>query len=363
VRLALLHPTYWPEVRRGSERLAHDLAMTLAGRGHEVTLVTTHHHRRSVTVEDGFRVVRARRVPPLPGMDWYDEYIGAVPATLAELVRGRYELVHALYPVDAWTARLAHRLGGAPYVLSVHGIVNREYLVKRRYRIEMLKAAAEDAAAVSVLSQAAAEPLRRYALAEPVILPGGVIAADYLGPVERPPTPTLLCPASLGDPRKRGDLLLQAFASLRDRLPEAQLVLASGRDPFSGSGPERLPDSVRGVGLSDTAALAAAYRSSSLTVLPADDEAFGLVLVESLAAGTPVVAARSGGCVEIVTDESIGRLFEPGDPADLARAVGEVLELAADPATVDACRAHAAAWNWSRVIERYEAVYEAALGR
>jgi hypothetical protein len=42
VRIALLHPTYWPEVRRGSERLAHDLATALANRGHEVTLLTSH---------------------------------------------------------------------------------------------------------------------------------------------------------------------------------------------------------------------------------------------------------------------------------------------------------------------------------
>lgn len=348
-------------MRRGSERLAHDLATTLAGRGHEVTLITTHRPRRSVAVEDGFRVIRARRAPALPGIDWYDEHIDAVPAVFAELVRGRYELVHALYPTDAWTARLARRFGSGPYLLSVHGIVNREYLVRRRYRLEMFEAAARDAAAVSALSPAAAEPLRRFALAEAVILPGGVIAADYLGAVERPAAPVLLCPASLGDPRKRAELLLEAFAKLRGEFADAELVLTGGGDPFSGAGPQWPADGVRAVGLATTRALADAYRSASVTVLPSDDEAFGLVLVESLAAGTPVVAARSGGCVEIVTDERVGRLFEPGDPDDLRRAIGEALELAGDPATVAACREHAAAWEWSRVVDRYEAVYAAAL--
>jgi glycosyltransferase involved in cell wall biosynthesis len=111
-----------------------------------------------------------------------------------------------------------------------------------------------------------------------------------------------------------------------------------------------------------TPELAGAYRSATATVLPADDEAFGLVLLESLAAGTPVVAARSGACPEIVDDERIGRLFDPGDPADLARAAGEALELAADPATAAACRAHARRWDWSVVVERYEALYAAAVG-
>jgi glycosyltransferase involved in cell wall biosynthesis len=362
MRIALLHPTYWPEVRRGSERLAHDLGATLAARGHEVTLVTTHSGGRAEAIEDGIRVVRARRVPELPGSNWYDEYIGAVPAVFAELARGDYELAHALYPTDAWTARLARRFGGPPYVLSVHGIVNREYLVRRRYRLDMFKAAASDAAAVSALSPAAVEPLLRYALADPLILPGGVIGGDYAGPVERPAVPTLLCPASLGDPRKRGELLLEAFGLLAGQIPGIRLVLAGGADPFSGRGPAKLPSAVSVAALDGTAELAAAYRTASVTVLPSDDEAFGLVLLESLASGTPVVAARSGGCVEIVTDDRGGRLFEPGDAVDLARAIAEALELAADPATVDRSRRHAAAWDWSRVVERYEAVYESALG-
>ena len=359
MRIALLHPTYWPEVRRGSERLAHDLAAALAGRGHEVTLLTTHAGARADTREDGFRVVRGRRVPALPGMHWYDEYAGAIPATLAGLLRGDYELAHALYPVDGWTARQASRLGGPPYVLSIHGVVNREYLVRRRHRLEMLKAAADGAAAVSALSEAAAEPLRRYALADPAILPGGVTLADYAGPVERPAPPVLLCPASLADPRKRGALLAEAFGLLRRQ---------GARRPAGACGRPGRARPRRGRGIevataAGTAELAAAYRGASATVLPSDDEAFGLVLVESLAAGTPVVAARSGACPEIVDDERVGRLFEPGDPRDLARALGEALELAADPATADACRAHARRWDWSRVVERYEALYATALGR
>jgi glycosyltransferase involved in cell wall biosynthesis len=370
LRVALLHPTYWPEVRRGSERLAHDLGATLARRGYEVTLITTHPGPRRRSNEDGIEVVRARRLPEVPGLTWYyDEHLTAVPGTLLELLRSEFDLVHALYPTDGWAARVGRRFGAPPYVLSIHGILNRAFLVRRRRRLEMFRDAASGAAAVSALSEACAEPLRRYALAEdPVILPGGVLSADYDGEVDRPDRPVLLCPASLDDPRKRGRVLLEAFALVRERDREARLVLAGGRDPrqrepVTIAGDGGLPAGVERTDIDATVALARAYRSASVTVLPSDDEAFGLVLVESLAAGTPVVAARSGGCVEIVTDERIGRLFEPGDHADLARAIAEALELAEDPKTVARCRAHAAAWDWSRVVERYEAVYEDALGR
>lgn len=361
MRIALLHPTFWPEVRRGSERLAHDLGKTLAGRGHDVALLTTHRRAADARRLGGLRVVRRRRLPELPGMSWHDEYVGAAPAAVIGLLRERFDLAHALYPAEAWAASLARRFGGPPFVFSFHGIVNRRYLVQRRYRLEMFKAAVAAAAETTALSEAAAEPLRRYALADPAILPGAVIGADFAGPIERPGEPTVLCTAALGDPRKRGALLLDAFASLRRRIPAARLVLAGGADPFSASVPQALPAGVELADLRDTAALARAYRQAWITVLPSNDEAFGLVLVESLAAGTPIVAARSGGASEIVADERIGRSFAPDDRDDLARAMQEALELAGDARAVDACRERARLWDWSRVVERYEGVYRSAL--
>lgn len=362
MRIALLHPTYWPEVRRGSERLVHDLAASLAARGHQVTVHTSHRGSRSDGIEDGVRVVRHRRLGRLPGLDWYDEHAAAAPGALCGLLRGDYELAHALYPLDAWAARLALRCGGPPYLFSIHGIVNRRYLVARRHRLEVFMSAARDAALVSALSEAAAAPLRRYALAEPRVLPGGVIGADFTGEVSRPHAPTLLCASSLGDPRKGGELLLDAFGLLRRRLPSARLLLAGGRDPFAAPEPAALAEGLVRIDASPAGALARAYRSVSATVLPAADEAFGLVLIESLAAGTPVVAARSGAGAEIVTDERIGRLFEPGDPASLAAAMKSALDLtAAGDGVTESCRAHASRWDWSRVVLEYEAAYEAAL--
>jgi len=202
-------------------------------RGHDVTLLTSHGSPTTYSVEDGMRVVRDRRPPNLPGAHLYEDHLATVPAATWRLVRGGFDLAHALFPVSGWAASRARRLGGPPYVLSVHGILAREYLVDRRYRLEMLRTAIAGAAATSVLSEAAAEPFKRYALGEPIILPGGVVTADYA--VERAPSqaPTLLCAASLDDPRKRGHLLMRAFALVRSDVADARLVLAGGGDPGS----------------------------------------------------------------------------------------------------------------------------------
>lgn len=362
MRIALLHPTYWPEVRRGSERLAHDLGAALAKRGHDVTLLTSHDAPPMEALEDGIHVIRHRRPPRPPGAHLYEDHLETVPATAWRLVRGEFDLAHALLPVEGWAASRARGLGGPPYVLSVHGIVNREYLVNRRYRLEMLRTAMAGAAATSVLSEAAAEPFRRYALGEPEILPGGVLAVDYAGPRTPAEVPTLLCAASLGDPRKRGRLLLSAFERLRSEVPEARLVLAGGQDPFGGdSGDDGLSEGVEVLAVDRTDALAHAYRSAWVTVLPAIHEAFGLVLLESLAAGTPVVAARSGAAPEVMGGDGTGRLFEPDDEADLVRAMREGLELSAESGTAERCREQAGRFDWDQVVERYESVYGAAL--
>jgi phosphatidyl-myo-inositol alpha-mannosyltransferase len=114
--------------------------------------------------------------------------------------------------------------------------------------------------------------------------------------------------------------------------------------------------------VTDTPALAREYASAWVSVLPSVDEAFGLVLLESLAAGTPVVAARSGGPPEIVSSDRVGRLFEPDDANDLAVTLEESLELSGKKGTAAACRKRASEYDWSSVVKRYEDVYAAVLG-
>jgi glycosyltransferase involved in cell wall biosynthesis len=75
-----------------------------------------------------------------------------------------------------------------------------------------------------------------------------------------------------------------------------------------------------------------------------------------------VVADRSGAGPEIVDSEDVGRLFERDDPADLARAMAEALELGRRAQTAAACRRRALDFSWERTADGYEALYREALG-
>jgi glycosyltransferase involved in cell wall biosynthesis len=103
--------------------------------------------------------------------------------------------------------------------------------------------------------------------------------------------------------------------------------------------------------------VAPVYGRAWVCVLPSVDEAFGLTLAESLACGTPVVGSDHGAIPEIVTSDSVGRLFKGDEPASLASALLEGLELAEDPHTSAACRKHAERFSTEAFVESYESLY------
>src|SRR5215210_348132 len=355
MRIALIHPVYWPEVHRGSERIVNDIGRRMAARGHEVTLITSHRGRSSASHEDGMRVLRGRRPRRLPGMGLYELFLETVPGAAWQLLRGGYEAAHAFH---LSSAALARRGGGPPFAYSFHGIPTRTYLTARRRRIEMLRLSIEAAAAVTVLSEAAAQVMRRHLLTDPELLPAGVDLSAFAPGPEREPEPMILYPASFTDPRKRAGLLLEAFAELRRERRQARLVLADNPDPAIGGGRPRLPEGARWADLNAPGALEEAYRRAWVTALPSVDEAQGLVLLQSLASGTPFVAARSGAPPQIHGGrQGVGRLFDPDDRAALVRALGEALDLAASDGTRAACLDRAAGYSWQRLEPAHEDLY------
>jgi phosphatidylinositol alpha-mannosyltransferase len=368
MRIALLAPTYWPEVTRGSERVVHDLAVALTERGHDVTLLSSHPGARSVAVEEGVRVVRDRRPPRLERLRFYEDHVEAAPALFARLAAGSFDVAAAFHNASAWAAVRAHRFGGPPVAFCYHGLPTRFYLVERRYRIELMRAAIDGSVATAVLSEAAAVAMRRWLQCEPRVLPAGIFTERFQVTAAAPAQPTLLCAASLGDPRKRAQLLFGAFARLRDRVPDARLQVVATRDPVLSRRAIELPDGAELVdpdGNGGGDGLPWLYAGATASVLPAVGEAQGLVLLESLAAGTPAVAARSGAGPETLNSETIGALFEPDDEDALVDALERGLQLGDDPATAEACRARAAQFDWSRRIGPYEELFEevAASGR
>jgi glycosyltransferase involved in cell wall biosynthesis len=110
--------------------------------------------------------------------------------------------------------------------------------------------------------------------------------------------------------------------------------------------------------------LAAAYASGDAFLFPSSTETLGLVLLEAMAAGCPVVGAARGGIPDIVTDGVNGCLYNPDDPDSLSAAVHRLLD---DPAQRRelrlAARQEAERWGWAGATEQLRGYYRQVLAQ
>jgi glycosyltransferase involved in cell wall biosynthesis len=357
--VALLSPCFWPEVRRGGERFTRELADALLARGHHPRLITSHPGPPRRTVEDGLPILRLPRPPSGRRLRrMFEPYITHVPLSYAALRAGRYDLAHAVYPNDALAAARWRKRTGRPAILSYLGIPTREWMGVQR-RGEVLRVALRGCDAVVALSRYAAAAFEDVLGYEaPVINPGVDLDAFRPAPA-RASTPTIICSAAADEPRKHVGLLVEALALVRREHPDAQLVLSRPRqlDGARRAGVQVDAPGVLWVDLDDRDTLARAYGEAWVSVLPSVDEAFGLVLAEAMACGTPAVGYDHGATPEVIDRPGVGLLFDRLDPAVLARTLLEAMELGQRPETAARCRARAEELSIGRCAESYLDLY------
>jgi glycosyltransferase involved in cell wall biosynthesis len=363
IRIALLSPCFWPEVRRGAERFARELADQLLARGHRPRLITSHPGLPTRTTEQGLEITRHWRPPPERWLRRHGflEYLTHVPLSYASLRAGQYDVAQALYASDALAAAAWAERTGRPSILSYMGVTDRSGLTDRRLRLEVTYRAARRCTAVTALSRAAAAAFTRWLGIEARVIYPPVDIEAFTPGGDRTPEPTIVCAAAVEEPRKRVGLLIAAFRELRRHRPDARLLLNRPRDRALVERLRATEPGIELLDLDDRAALRAAYRGAWLAVLPSFGEAFGLVLAEALACGTPVVGGDSGGIPEIIDRPEIGRVFPVDDEAALVRALLDALELSEDPGTPRACRARAEDFSATRCAAAYEELYRELL--
>jgi len=169
---------------------------------------------------------------------------------------------------------------------------------------------------------------------------------------------TVLCVARQY-PRKRVIDLLEAFTLVQARLAEARLVII-GDGPEHGALRQRLEElqlgeSVQLLGaLPDDAAVRQWYARGSVFCLPSEQEGFGIVFLEAMASGLPVVSTTAAAIPEVVLEGQTGLLVPPRDVPALAEAL---LRLLGDPALVARLRAggrqHVRRFSWEQVADRF----------
>ena len=211
----------------------------------------------------------------------------------------------------------------------------------------------------AVVSPAALDLVERYFPGDYRTLPNGVDTDMF-----RPEGPVL---EGLGDghfdlifvgraePRKGLDVLLEAVPRVREVHPEVRLLVVGAE------GEER--EGVVRLGRLADDLIPAAYRSAGIMISPALGwESFGIVLVEAMACGLPVVASDIPGYRCVVEDGVQGTLVSPGDPGALAAALLELIEDGGKrKAMAEAAVARAETYSWDRLVVEVEEAYGEAM--
>jgi glycosyltransferase involved in cell wall biosynthesis len=261
--------------------------------------------------------------------------------------------------------------GGAPYLASIKGVLAEEaqhergstrLLLWTLSRLEQRNARhARAVLTTSDYCRAAIE--RQYGVpAQRVCLvPEGIDLARWQQ-AGTPPVPTrngstILC-VSRQYPRKRIADLLRAFLLVRQAVPQARLIIVG--DGLEHARLRRLvslPALKGGVfllGALPDAAVLHLYRQADVFCLPSVQEGFGIVFLEAMASGLPVVATRAAAIPEVVPHRQAGLLVPPGDVSALAAALVELLSDQEQRAAYAAFgRAHVQQYDWRCVAEQF----------
>ena len=362
MRVGLVCPYTW-DVPGGVQAHVHDLAVALIGLGHDVSVITPADDDTPLPPY----VVSAGRAVPVP-------YNGSVarmafgPLSARRVRRwlreGDFDVVHVHEPTSPSLSLLATWSFDGPLVATFHTSITRSRAMAAAYAI--LQTALEKISGRIAVSEAARRTLVEHLGGDAVLIPNGVHVGGFS---EAPPFPgwpgeggALGFLGRIDEPRKGFPVLLQAFEKLAGVRPQLRLLVAGpgDGDDVRTSLPEAVRSRVTLLGMVSDADKARMLHSVDVFVAPnIGGESFGIVLLEAMASGTPVLASDLDAFSVVLDDGNAGALFKTGDPRALAAAAAALLD---DPAARAAFAQRGAAcvrsYDWSIVARDVVRVYE-----
>lgn len=385
VRILMLSWELPPTSSGGMAAHVDGLAHALAAGGDDVVVITRRddrHLERDSTLA-GVRIIRADvDLPWLP-----DRAIARVASAnhamvAASTVLGSWtpDVVHAHDWQVVWAAQVVSHLHSAPVVTTFHGTERSRHGghvppgVPTDVNGVEWWAAANSRRVITITGLLARQVTNDFELDPEVVHPiiGGIdpawwrtVADDEAAPA--PDDAPLVLAWGRVQYEKGFQVLIDAMAEVRARVPDARCMIA-GHGTYSAELQSRvdvagLDDAIDLPGWLDDNRLRAAVHRADCVVIPSLYEPFGVVALEALAGGGPLVVARTGGLAEVIGDSGAALTFEPGNADMLADNIVAALtdsDLSDDLA--DRGQRLVDTYTWAAVADRTRDVYTAAIG-
>ena len=368
MRIALFTETFLPKVDGIVTRLRHTIEH-LERNGDRVLVVAP---------EGGLSEYKGAKIYGIPGMPLplYPELKLALPpiGTKQAIEEFEPDLIHVVNPAFLGVGGIYYaRKLDIPLVASYHTHLP-QYL--HHYGLgalegllwELLKAAHNKACLNLCTSSAMVKELIAHDIERVDLWQRGVDTEMFQPHLASAAMRSRLSQGNPQDPlllyvgRVSAEKQIDEIKPVLEAIPEARLAIV-------GDGPNRealeahfAGTNTHFVGYLQGLELASAFASADAFVFPSRTETLGLVLLEAMAAGCPVVAARSGGIPDIVTDGVNGYLFEPDEPDGAIAATKSLLEATQIREQLRRnARAEAEQWGWAAATKQLQSYYRQVL--
>lgn len=359
MRIGIVCPYSW-DVPGGVQVHVRDLAETLIEFGHDVSVLTPVDDASNLpryAVDGG----RPRAVPYNGSVARLAFGVKATARVRRWIRDGRFDVMHVHEPLAPSLSVLACWAATGPIVATWHSSVARSRVMIAGYYLA--QTAIEKVQARIAVSEFARRTLVDHIGGDAVLIPNGVRVSAFADaePIDLGGGPTVMFLGRLDEPRKGLATLLGALPLLAARVPDVRLIIAGPGDAeeIRGTVDRSLRDHLVFLGRVSDADKAGALAAADIYVAPnTGGESFGIVLLEAMAAGTPVVASDLEAFERVLDGGRAGVTVPVGDAAALGAALADLL---GDPARREQLaalgRRRAMAYDWSVVARRVVDVY------
>jgi phosphatidylinositol alpha-mannosyltransferase len=322
MKVLFISDVYYPHIGGVAEHIYH-LANEFEKMGHKVAILTA--NIEGNLKPDEKRVIRMGKSIVIPMNQSNARITGWVNLSALSRIVNEYDVVHIHGTIAPTLPLLSLKVSGKTNIFTFHPTFESSNLFKifKNY----LKHYFDKIDGKIAVSRTARDSIKKYFSGKYRIIPNGIdrnrfkFSEDTENPYE------ILFVGRI-EPRKGLQFLIDALPEIKREFPRAELTVAgSGYKSMKLNIPLEVKDSIRFLGFVAPSDLPAIFNRASVFVSPAiSGESFGIVLLEAMATGTPVIASSIPGYRCVIQDGKNGLLVTPENPKKIALKVIDLMK-------------------------------------
>ena len=362
MRIGIVCPYAW-DIPGGVSAHVHDLAESLIRMGHYVSVLAP-----AESDLDLPEFVVSTGKPKAVKYNGSVARLSFGPVTARKVSRwiedGKFDVLHVHEPLAPSLSVLACWAAKGPIVATWHSSMDRSKMILSLAKLA--QTAMEKISARIAVSEAARSTLVHHVGGDAVVIPNGVDVKTFSGaePIAGWPGAgkSLVFLGRVDEPRKGLEVLLRAYPELRKQNPNLRLLIAGPGDATEAISNLNQSDqaSITTLGMISAEMKPSVLASGTIYIAPnTGGESFGIVLLEAMASGTPVVASDLEAFLRVLNFGKAGVTFRNEDSEDLAKVVNDLLLADAKLSAMRASGvARAKEFDWTVVAAKIVDVYE-----